>query len=95
MVNYFTTVDIDFTIMVNCFTVVDIYRQSLVKKPTRKIFQVIILSLYDVSYILQYHRNIEINITDNHHFAFVYLLGKLDYSLYGQQNKNLLFIYKN
>ena len=38
----------------------------------------------------QYHRNIEINITDNRHFAFVYLLGKLDYSLYGQQNKNRL-----
>ena len=40
----------------------------------------------------QYHCNIEINITDNRHFAFVYLLGKLDYSLYGQQNKNRLYI---
>ena len=29
----------------------------------------------------QYHRTIEINITDNHHFVFVYILGKLDYSL--------------
>ena len=29
----------------------------------------------------QYHRNIEMNVTDNHHFAFVYLLGWLDYIL--------------
>ena len=41
----------------------------------------------------QYHRNIETNITDNCHFAFVYLLGKLDYSLYGQRNKNSRYIW--
>ena len=35
---------------------------------------------------------IKINVTNNRHFAFVYLLGKLDYSLYGQQNKNRLCI---
>ena len=34
-----------------------------------------------------------INITDNRHFAFVYLLGKLDNSLYSQWNKICLFIY--
>ena len=38
----------------------------------------------------QYRHSIEINITYNRHFAFVYLLGYLDYSLYGQQNKNHL-----
>ena len=38
----------------------------------------------------QYHLNIKININDKHHFAFAYLLGKLDYSLYGQPNKNRL-----
>ena len=38
----------------------------------------------------QYHRNIQINVTNNHHFAFVYLLGKLDNSLYGQQSENRL-----
>ena len=39
-----------------------------------------------MSYSLwQYHRNIEINITDNCHFVFVYLLGKLDYSLYERE----------
>ena len=42
----------------------------------------------------QYHRNIEINVTNNHHFAFVYLLGKLDYSLYGQRNNNRLSMCK-
>ena len=36
----------------------------------------------------------EINIANNRHFAFVYLLGKLDYSLYGQRNKNRLYIIK-
>ena len=35
-----------------------------------------------------YHHNMEINVTDNRHFTFVYLLGQLDYSLYGQRNKN-------
>ena len=40
----------------------------------------------------QYHRNIETNATKNHHFAFVYLLGKLDYSLYSQRNDNRLFM---
>ena len=40
----------------------------------------------------QYHRYIEINITDNRHLAFVYLLGKLYYSLYGQRNENRLCI---
>ena len=40
----------------------------------------------------QYHRNIEINVTNNRHFALVYLLGKLDYSLYGQRNNNRLYI---
>ena len=40
----------------------------------------------------QYHRNIEINVTYNCHFAFVYLLGKLDYSLTGQRNENRLYI---
>ena len=40
----------------------------------------------------QYHRNIEINVTSNRHFAFVYLLGKLDYSLNGQWNNNRLFM---
>ena len=29
----------------------------------------------DVSSITQFHLDIKINITDNHHFAFVYLLG--------------------
>ena len=43
----------------------------------------------------QYHLNIEINITDSRHFAFVFLLGKLDYSLYGQWNKNRLYIFKS
>ena len=42
----------------------------------------------------KYDRNIEINITDNCHFAFVYLLGKLDHSLYGQRNKNRLYLYR-
>ena len=41
----------------------------------------------------QYHRNIKIKITDNRHFVFVYLLGKLDHSFYGQRNKNRLYIY--
>ena len=41
----------------------------------------------------QYHRNIEINLTNNCHFAFVYLLGKLDHSLNGQRNKNGLYIF--
>ena len=40
----------------------------------------------------QYHRNIEINVTNNHHFAFVYLLGTLYYSLYGQWNDNRLYM---
>ena len=35
---------------------------------------------------------IEINVTNNRHFAFVNLLGKLDYSLCGQRNDNRLFI---
>ena len=39
-----------------------------------------------------YDRNIEINITDNRHLDFVYLLGKRYYSLYGQWNKNHLYI---
>ena len=47
-------------------------------------------SLFDVSSIWQYHHNIKINITNNSHFAFVYLLGKLDYSLYRQQDNNRL-----
>ena len=34
----------------------------------------------------QYHPNIEKNVTNNSHFAFVYLLGKLAYSLYGHKN---------
>ena len=34
-----------------------------------------------------------IHITDNRHFVFVYLLGKLDYSLYGQRNKNRVYIF--
>ena len=38
----------------------------------------------------QYHCNIEINITEKRHFAFFYLLWKLDYSFYGQWNKNHL-----
>ena len=36
----------------------------------------------------QFNRNIKINVTNNHHFAFVYLVGTLDYSLYGQRNDN-------
>ena len=36
----------------------------------------------------------EINIANNRHFAFVYLLGKLDYSLYGQRNENHLYMCK-
>ena len=55
------------------------------------------LRMCAISYLMspslwQYHRNIEINITDNRHFTFVYLLGKLDYSLYGQRNKSWLFM---
>ena len=41
-----------------------------------------------------YHRNIKINVTNNRHFVFVYLLGKLDYSLYGQRNNNRLSMCK-
>ena len=37
----------------------------------------------------------EINVTNSRHFAFVYLLGKLDYSLYGQQNKNPLYMFQS
>ena len=33
-----------------------------------------ILTKYDAFIISTNHRNIEINITNNHHFAFVYLL---------------------
>ena len=40
----------------------------------------------------QYHHNIKINVADNRHFTFVYLLGKLDYSLYGQRNKDCLYM---
>ena len=50
--------------------------------------------LFDVSYIFDnYHRSIKINITDSRHFNFVYLLGQLDYSLYGQQNKNRQYMW--
>ena len=39
----------------------------------------------------QYPRNIKINITNNRHFASVYLLGWLDYRLlYGQRHDNRL-----
>ena len=34
----------------------------------------------------------ETNVTNNRHFAFVYLLGYLDYSLYGKQHQNCLYI---
>ena len=37
----------------------------------------------------------EINVTNNRHFVFVYLLGKLDYSLYSQRNDNRLYIVCN
>ena len=47
------------------------------------------LLLSDVSLIIQFHLDIEINVTDNRHFAFVYLLGSLDYSLYGQRHKSV------
>ena len=43
----------------------------------------------------QYHHNMEINVTNNRHFVFVYLLGKLDYSLYSQRNDNRLYIVCN
>ena len=33
----------------------------------------------------------EINVTNNCHFALVYLLGELDYSLYCQRNDNRLY----
>ena len=48
----------------------NIYRQSLVKKPTSKN-----TSSNNTFPFWQYHRNIEINITYNRHLAFVYLLG--------------------
>ena len=31
-------------------------------------------------------------VFNNRHFAFVYLLGKLDHSLYGQRNNNRLYM---
>ena len=34
----------------------------------------------------------EKNVSDNRHFAFVFLLGYLDFSLYGQWHKNRLYI---
>ena len=37
----------------------------------------------------------EINVTNNRHFVFVYLLGKLDYILYSQWNDNRLYIVCN
>ena len=37
-------------------------------------------------------QNTKINVTNNCQFAFVYLLGKLDYSLHGQRNENRLYI---
>ena len=37
----------------------------------------------------QFHRNIEIKVINNHHFVFVCLLWKLDYSLYGKQNDSI------
>ena len=34
------------------------------------------VALFDVIFIFdKYHRNIEINVTDNHHFALSILLG--------------------
>ena len=40
----------------------------------------------------QDRRNIKINITYNRHFNFVYLLGKIDYSLYGQWHESRLYM---
>ena len=40
----------------------------------------------------QYHLNIEINDTDNHHCAQSTLLGQLDFSLYCQRDKNRLLM---
>ena len=45
-------------------------------------------------HFFQYHRNIEINVTDNHHFELSILLWQLDYSLYGKRNKNRQHISK-
>ena len=47
------------------------------------------LLLSDVSSIIQFHLDIEINVTDKSHFVFVYLL---DYSLYSKWHKNRLYI---
>ena len=61
--------------------------QSWVKKPTIK--NISSNNTFHMSPpFWQYHRNIQINVTNNFHFALVYLLGKLDYSLYGQRNNN-------
>ena len=35
---------------------------------------------------------VSIHVTNNRHFAFVYLLGKLDYNLYSQRNDNRLYM---
>ena len=43
----------------------------------------------------QYHLNIEINDTDKHHCVQSTLLGQLDNSLYGQRNKNSLYMFIN
>ena len=51
------------------------------------------ISLLVTLYLMEYLIGInEIKITDNRHFAFVYFLGNLDYSLHGQQNENHLYM---